>query len=121
MARQCPNCFATVPATKLLPYTNDLVCPSCGKPLEVSALSRNLSAFIALAAAAFVWWLSSRYYAGHPGALGWVFPVLFSYLAYSVVAPLMLILVGDLQLKDLADVPAVSEHAAPAPSHHASH
>ena len=118
MARQCPNCFARVPAAKLLPCTNDLVCPSCGKPVEVSSISRNLSALIGLMAAAFVWWLSSRYYAGHPGSLGWVLPVLFSYLAYSVVAPLILAYAGDLQLKDLADVPVVSEHAAPS---HGSH
>ncbi|HUJ32778.1 MAG TPA: hypothetical protein VLY23_15965 [Candidatus Acidoferrum sp.] len=119
MARKCPNCFATVPATKLLPYTSDLVCPSCGSPLEVSALSRNLSAFVALAAAAIVWRLSSKHYAQHPGALGWVFPVLFSYLTYSVVAPLVLILTGDLDLREVEASPAFAEPAAP--SHGAHH
>ena len=68
MARKCPNCLATVPATKVLVYTNDLFCPTCNSPLQVSALSRNISAFAALIVAAIVWRIASAYYFGHPGA-----------------------------------------------------
>ncbi len=118
MARKCPNCFATVPAAKVLVYTNELVCPSCNSPLEVSALSRNISAFAALIVAAVVWRIASAYYSGHPGALGWVLPILFAFLAYSVAAPLVLIFMADLQLRQLR-TPALIADAAP--HHHPSH
>jgi hypothetical protein len=115
MARKCPNCFSTVPATKVLVYTNDLVCPTCNSPLQVSALSRNISAFAALIVAAIVWRIASAYYSGHPGALDWVLPVLFAFLAYSLAAPLVLVFVADLQLRPLEPAPVVAEKA---PAHH---
>jgi hypothetical protein len=117
MARKCPNCFATVPATKVLVYTNDLACPSCSSPLQVSALSRNISAFAALIVAAIVWRIASAYYAGHPGALGWVLPVLFAFLAYSVAVPVVLAFAADLQLRLLEPAPVVAQ-MAPAHEHH---
>jgi hypothetical protein len=118
MARKCPNCFATVPATKVLAYTNDLVCPSCNNPLEISALSRNISAFVGLIVAAIVWRFSSEYYSGHPGSLGRVLPVLLAFLAYSVAAPLILTFIADLQLRPL-EAPALVADAAP--HHHPAH
>ena len=99
MARKCPNCFADVPAPKLLAYSNDIECPSCGRPLEISGWSRNISALAGLIAAGVVWRLVSAHFFGRPGLLGWALPVLFSYLAYSLVAPLVLVLFGDFHLK----------------------
>ena len=120
MARKCPNCFATVPATKVIAFTNVLVCPSCDSPLQVSALSRNISAFTALIVAAIVYARSSAHYSQHPGALGWVLPVLFAFLAYSIAAPLVLAFLADLQLRSLEPAQIVAE-AAPAHHHHPSH
>ena len=120
MARKCPNCFSTVPATKVLVYTNDLVCPSCNSPLQVSALSRNISAFAALIVAAIVWRIASAYYSGHQEVLDWVLPVLFAFLAYSLAAPLVLAFVADLQLRPLEPAPVVAE-TAPAQQRHPSH
>jgi hypothetical protein len=105
MARKCPNCFAVFPAKELLAYSNCLICPSCGTPLEISAPSRNLSAFVGLIGAALIWRVSSAHYGAHPGALGWALPVLFSYLAYSVVAPLGLVLAGDLRVRPDEPIP----------------
>jgi|SRR5580658_711564 hypothetical protein len=120
MARKCPNCFSTVPATKVVVYTNDLVCPTCNSPLQVSALSRNISAFAALIVAAIVYVKSSAHYSQHPGALGWVLPVLFAFLAYSIAAPLVLALVAELQLRPLEPASVVAE-TAPAHQHYHSH
>jgi hypothetical protein len=99
MARKCPNCFAEVPASKLLAYSNDLDCPSCKRPLEISGWSRNISALAGLIVAGIVWRIVSARFFAQPGLLGWALPVLFSYLAYSVAAPLVLVLTGDLHLK----------------------
>jgi hypothetical protein len=117
MARKCPNCFAVVPATQLLAYSNELACPSCQRPLQISPWSRNISVFAGLIFAAIVWRITSGYYMSRPGALGWALPVFFSYLAYSIVAPLVLILTGDLRLR--------AEPASPSPEYalsgHSSH
>lgn len=117
-ARQCPNCFAFVPPGQIVAYSYDLVCPSCRHPLEISALSQNLSAFAGLVAGGVVWWLASAHYSGQHGALGWVLPLLLSYLAFSVVAPLALIFTADLKLKSLDSI--VLEYE-PSPSHHPPH
>jgi hypothetical protein len=117
-ARQCPNCSAFLPSGQIVAYSYDLVCPSCQHPLEISTLSRNLAAFAGLVAGGIVWWLANAHYSQQPGALGWALPVLFSYLAFSVAAPLVLILTADLNLKPLDSI--VVEYA-PAPSAHSSH
>jgi hypothetical protein len=109
MARKCPNCFAAAPRTKLLVYSNNFECPSCQSPLEISGWSRNISAFVGLIVAALVWKVSSAHYALHPGALGWLFPVLFSYLAYSIAAPLVLISTGDLRFPPSESAPGAAE------------
>jgi hypothetical protein len=118
MARKCPNCFADVPKTSLLAYSNDLECPSCHSPLEPSNWSRNISAFAGLALAAVVWRVTTAHYSLRPSGLGWVLPVLFSYLAYSIVAPLVLVLTGDLRLK--SSEPVASTVEAPR-AHDVSH
>jgi hypothetical protein len=114
MARKCPHCFAVLPAKKLLAYSNHPECPSCGTPLEISAPARNLSCFVGLVCAAIAWRISVAHYRAHPGALDWALPVLFSYLTYSVAAPLLLILTGDLRVRPAEPVP---EPAVP----HAAH
>jgi len=97
MARKCPNCFADVLASKLL-ASNDLECPSCGRPVEISGWSRNISVLAGLIVAGIVWRVVSVHFFAQPGLLGWALPVLFSYLAYSLAAPLVLVLTGDLHL-----------------------
>lgn len=111
-ARQCPNCLAIVPATNISAYSNTLVCPACGKPLQISAFSRNLAAFIGLAVGALVWRFFTSYYANHPNALGWVLPILFAYLALSVLQLLVLMVSADLRLKDLAELAAAEAPVA---------
>lgn len=125
MARKCPSCMTRIPAKRLLPHSSKLECPSCGNALEISPLSRNISVFLALFVAALVWKVTWAHYASQPGALGWVFPVLFSYLAYSIVAPLVLIPTGDLRLKPLepaAEAPQLAAmHHGSAHGSHAPH
>jgi hypothetical protein len=117
-ARQCPNCMAFVPAGQIVAYSYSIVCPSCQHPVEISALSRNLSAFAGLIAGGIVWWLANAHYSNQSGALSWVLPMLYSYLSFSVVAPLALILTADLKLKPLDAVDVQYGTSAPAPAHH---
>jgi hypothetical protein len=116
-ARQCPNCLAMIPGGKIVAYSNDLVCPGCQKRLEISDFSRNLAAFAALAAAALVWWPASANLSNSTSALGWVLPIVYSYFAFSIVAPIALILLADLRLKS-ADVTPVHHEITAPPSPH---
>jgi len=112
-ARQCPNCLAMLPAGSVVAYSNDLKCPGCGKPLEISGLSRNIAAFAGLAAGAIVFFAASVHYSYEGNALGWVLPIVFSYLALSVVALVALIVLADLRMKSEDEALAVA-HEAPA-------
>lgn len=114
-ARQCPNCFAFLPPGQTVAYSYDLICPSCQHALEISGLSQNVSAFAGIVAAVIVWWLASVHYSQQPGALEWVLPLLFSYFAFSLVAPLVLILTADLKLKPLDSI--VIGYESPASAH----
>jgi hypothetical protein len=116
-ARQCPNCLTMVPAGEIAARSYDLTCPGCQRPLEISDFSRNLASFGALAAAALVWVFAAARFAHDESVLGWVMPILYSYLTLSVVAPLLLILLADLRLGSEAPAPVVHE----APAHHSSH
>jgi len=115
-ARQCPNCLSMLPATSIAARSNDLVCPGCQRSLEISDFSRNLASFIGLAAGAAVWCFTARRYSHDASALGWVLPVLYSYLALSIVSPLALIALADLRQKSEAPASAPVHHQAP-PSH----
>lgn len=116
-ARQCPNCMAFVPAGQIVAYSFDLICPSCQHPLEISALSRNLSAFAGLVVGAIVCWVANAHYSKESGALSWVLPMVFSYLAFSIAAALALIVTADLKLKPMEVVEVQYHTASSAPTH----
>lgn len=117
-ARVCPDCLHVVSVDRVLAYSNDLVCPSCAKPLEISLLSRYLAAFTGLIAAVVVWWAASKHYAHDSWALAWVLPIVFSYFALSIIAPIVLALTADLQLRSIE---TASVHEVAAPPHHSTH
>jgi hypothetical protein len=116
-ARACPDCLHAVSVASVVAYSNDLICTHCGKPLEISMLSRYAAAFAGLIGALVVWWAASRHYANDSWALAWVLPIVFSYFALSIVAPIVLALTADLQLKLSEAVPVHTETAAHHPSH----
>lgn len=119
MARKCPNCLVVIPVNNVLIFSNNIVCEPCNSRLEISGFSRNISAFAALIVAAIVFRISSAYYAQLPSALGWLFPVLFAYLAYSIAAPIVLLFIADLELRPFEPEPAPQHETAH--GHHASH
>jgi hypothetical protein len=103
-SRQCPNCLTMVPAAEVAARSYDLTCPGCQRPLEISDFSRNLAAFGALAAAALVWGFARASFSHDAFGLGWILPILYSYLTLSIVAPLLVILLADLRLGSEAPV-----------------
>jgi len=119
VARACPECLHPVPVGHVLAYSNDIIYGNCGKPLEVSMLSRYIAAFVGLIAAVIVWWAASKRYAHDSWALAWVLPIVFSYFAFSIVAPIVLALIGDLEPRTIETVAIHTEPSAS--THHPSH
>jgi hypothetical protein len=114
--RKCPSCLTVVPAGKVVAFSNDLVCPGCHRPVGISSASRDFAIVAALVVAAAVWrWATGR--AGD-SLLGWVLPIVYAFLAFSVVAPLVLMASADLRLREA--VPAAPETDADV-SHGAAH
>ena len=101
--RKCPSCLAAVPAGNVLAFSNELLCTGCHRPLEVSPLSRIIAIATGLVAGWLVWRFTVKSTAGN--LLGWVLPVVYSFLAFSIVAPLILIVSGDLALREFASAP----------------
>jgi hypothetical protein len=118
-ARVCPDCSQVVSVGRVVAYSNDLACPNCANPLEISLLSRYLAVSAGLIAAVVVWWAASKHYANDSWALAWVLPIVFSYFALSIVAPIVLALTADLQPRSI-EASSV-QHEVAAPSHHPTH
>jgi hypothetical protein len=117
--RKCPVCLTKISAIQVVTRSYDLVCPTDGRALEVSRISRNIAIFAGLVGGYFVWYLSAQSAASHQ-ALGWVFPILYSIIAFGVVAPIVLMLTADLSLK--TELPPPEIHNEPAAHHgHGGH
>lgn len=90
--RACPLCFAKVPRTLVLTGGEELVCPSCHAPLELSRSSRVLSSSLGLlagyAAVEFVLQVFTR---GR-----WALPMVGAVLAYGIASALGLLLFSNL-------------------------
>jgi len=113
----CPYSLTKIPAVTVVTRSYDLACPSCGKPLEISRISRNIAAIFGLIAGAVAWYLATGESQSHQ-ALGWVFPVVYAILAYGIVAPLALMLTADLSLKSEPHAAEIHTHAEPASGGH---
>lgn len=99
--RQCPRCLQKIPAGHAVAFTDTIECSGCKTPLEVSAGSRYLATLAGLLAAVLAWRL-----AGSPeGSLGPVLPMVYAFFALSIVAPLALILIADLRIREVTPVP----------------
>ena len=108
--RTCPLCLARVSPGQVAAYSDGMECPGCQARLEVSTGSRLLASTLGLLAGALVWRLTRT--AG--GMLAWVLPMVYAFLAFSVVAPLFVMFTADLRLKPAEPasepVPAAAGH-----------
>ncbi len=109
-ARKCPMCLKAVPAGHVVAYSDGMDCPGCGRQLEVSLGSRYLASLAGIAAGVLAWRQSDP----AQGEMGFAAAVLWAFLASSVIAPLVLMLIADLRVK--AEEPVAE--AAPAHGHH---
>jgi hypothetical protein len=96
--RACPLCFTKVPRTLVLTHGDELTCPSCGAPLELSRASRVLGAACGLAAgflaARAIWSLNLR---GR-----WALPVVAAVFVYGIFSAAVLYFLADLMVRPKA-------------------
>lgn len=100
--RVCPHCLKRVPAGAVVAYTDKLECPNCHSAITVGVPSRVIGAFIGLGVADLVW----RYVQPMGGEAGWVLPVVYAFLSYSVVYALYLMATADLVMRPVEAEPA---------------
>jgi hypothetical protein len=89
--RACPFCFAKVPRASVLARSDEVVCPSCHTPLELSRSSRVLGGIVGLIVAYFAVRLTLH---SSPSA-GWVLPVVAAVLGYGFGSALFLYFLSD--------------------------
>jgi hypothetical protein len=94
--RACPLCFVRVPRSLVLTRGEDLNCPSCHTPLEISRVSRVFAAFLGLIAA----YVGAEFF-GLSTTGGWVLPMLGALLGYGIGSTLVLYFVSDLVVQPL--------------------
>lgn len=91
-SRACPLCFARVPRTLVLTRGDELACPSCHTPLELSRSSRVLSSFVGLLAG-----FAAVHIVLRITTIGrWALPMVGAILAYALASALFLFFLADL-------------------------
>lgn len=100
--RICPHCLKKVPAGLVVAYTDQLVCPHCHSAITVGVPSRVIGAFIGLGVGELVW----SFVQPMSGEAGWVMPVVYAFLAYSVAYTLYLMATADLVMRPVEAEPA---------------
>lgn len=112
--RQCPQCMSKLPPALVTAFTNGMSCPKCSARLEVALASRYVATAIGLAAGLGVWWLTHE----SPSALGWATGVLYGFLTFSIVSPILLAALADLRIAPEEPVPSAVAPSYSPSSHH---
>jgi DNA-directed RNA polymerase subunit RPC12/RpoP len=112
--RVCPHCKAEISGAEAAARSNDVTCPKCGARLEVASGGRTISTLAGLAAGAIVWKLTS----GSPTDLGGVLPTLYAFLAFGIVAPIVLMFTANLRNAPPAPVPVADSGHGHSPAAH---
>jgi hypothetical protein len=93
--RACPLCFVKVPRGLVLTRGEELICPSCHAPLELSRTSRVFSAAVGLLLACVV----ANAVSGSNARGGWVWPILGAILGYGIGSGFAVYFVADLTVR----------------------
>ena len=117
MESKCPQCMSKVPVGLIVSRSYGMECPNCHSRLEVTPGGRYLGAIAGLLAGA----LAYRLTRGSDGLLGWALPIVFAFIAFGVVSPIVLALTADLQLAAPEPEPIAAGEASAAASHGGAH
>jgi hypothetical protein len=107
-ARMCPQCNTRLTGTEVAAYSDGMECPNCHTILEVANGSRYIASTLGFIAAVCVFRFERGM--GRPGCdlLGAVLPIVYAYFTLSVISPLVLMTVAELQMAPPAPQPIAS-------------
>jgi hypothetical protein len=94
MASKCPQCMAKVPAGMIVAQSYGMECPDCHARLEVTPGARYIGAAAGLITGVLVY----RFARGSGGLLWWALPIVYAFIAFGVISPLIVMMVADLQV-----------------------
>ena len=120
-ARVCPQCNTKLTGTQVVAYSDGMECPNCHTILEVSSGSRYIATTLGFIAAVCVYRFERGM--GGPGMgnelFGWLLPIVYAYFTLSVISPLVLMSIADLQKAPSAPQPiAGAGSGGHDPGHH---
>jgi ribosomal protein S27AE len=107
-ARICPQCNARITGTQVAAHSDGMECPTCHTILEVANGSRYIATTLGLIAAVCVYRFERGITAQGSGLFGWLLPIVYAYFTLSVISPLALMSVADLQKAPPAPQPIAS-------------
>jgi hypothetical protein len=93
--RACPLCFVKVPRSSVLTHGDQLTCPSCHAPLELSRSTRVFSAAVGLLVAYAV----ANAVSGSNARGGWLWPILGAVVGYAFGSASILYFLADLTVR----------------------
>lgn len=93
--RKCPLCFVRVPWTEVLAHSEEISCPACHAPLELSRFTRVFSGFGGVLGALAAMHLAHRIF---PGEL-WVLRVVAAILGFGIVSAVCVLIAGDVVVR----------------------
>lgn len=93
--RKCPLCFVRIPWVEALVHSNEIGCPACHAPLELSRFTRIFGAFGGIAGAFVALHLGQRIFHGW----FWVTPVVAAILGFGFFSALFVLIAGDLVVR----------------------
>jgi hypothetical protein len=100
--RACPLCFVRVPRSLVFTRGEELTCPSCHAPLELSRATRVVSAAFGVLVAYF----AASAVSGSNARGGWLWPIFAAVLGYGLGSVLVLYFLADLTVRpDAAHFP----------------
>jgi len=93
--RKCPLCFVRVPWTETLVHSEEIVCPACHAPLELSRFTRVFSGFGGVLGALVAILLThGSFHGAH-----WVARVVAAILGFGIASAACVLLAGDLVVR----------------------
>jgi hypothetical protein len=93
--RACPLCFVRVPRSLVLTRSEDLKCPSCHAPLELSRATRVFSAAVGLLLA----YVIANAVNGSNARGGWLWPIFAAVVGYGLGSASVLYFLADLTVR----------------------
>ncbi|MGO9642902.1 MAG: hypothetical protein ACLP1Y_16530 [Candidatus Acidiferrales bacterium] len=107
-ARICPQCNTRISGTQVAAYSDGMECPNCHTILEVANGSRYIATTLGFIAAVCVYRFERGITAQGSELFGWLLPIVYAYFTLSVISPLALMSVADLQKAPPAPQPIAS-------------